>query len=248
MTDEKLPLTQHLEELRRRLIICMIAVGIGFAASYAFAQRLFLLLARPLSDLLPEGNTFIFTGITEGFFTYLKLAFFAGIFLAMPVILHQTWCFVAPGLYASEKKYVLPFVLLSTMFFIVGVLFGYYAVLPLAFNFFIGYNNEYIRMLPAMREYLSFSCKFLLAFGLVFELPIFILFLAKLGVVNEQQLRKNRKFVILIIFVVAAILTPPDVVSQVLMAVPLLVLYEISIGIARIFAKKTSASAEAPDA
>ena len=248
MTDEKLPLTQHLEELRRRLITCLIAAALGFAVAYFFAGQLFLVLARPLSDLLPEGSTFIFTGITEGFFTYLKLAFFAGIFLAMPVILHQSWCFVAPGLYSSEKKYVLPFVILSSLFFVFGVVFGYYAVLPLAYTFFIGYNTDYIRMLPSMREYLSFSCKFLLAFGIVFELPIFVLFLSKIGVVNERQLRSNRKFVLLMIFVVAALLTPPDVVSQVLMAVPLIILYEISILIARIFTKKPAAEAAPPAA
>jgi len=238
MEDSKLPLTDHLEELRKRIITCLIAVGIGFVISYFFAEQLFLILAHPLSDILPEDNSFIFTGITEGFFTYLKLAFFAGIFLSAPVILHQIWCFVAPGLYNNEKKYVVPFVMLSTIFFIGGTMFGYFAVFPIAFKFFLGYNTDQIRMLPSIREYLSFSFKFLLAFGIVFELPIFVLFLSKLGIVNEQQLRTNRKFVIIAIFIVAAFLTPPDVISQVLMAVPLLFLYELSIIIARVFGKK----------
>ena len=243
MTDEKLPVTDHLEELRRRIIYCLIAVGAGFVICYAFSKQLFYLLSYPLASQLPEGSTFIFTNITEAFFTYLKLAFFAGIFLASPVIIYQIWRFVAPGLYQHEAKYAIPFVVLSTIFFVGGSLFAYYAVFPIAFTFFIGYSTDSIRMLPSLREYLSFSFKFLIAFGIVFELPIFILFLAKMGVVTEKQLRSNRKYVILLIFIVAAILTPPDVISQVLMAVPLMILYEISIYIAKIFGRKTKATA-----
>ena len=238
MGDEKLPLTNHLDELRKRIIICVAAVGIGFAISYIFSEKLFLILSRPLIVLLPEGNSFIFTNITEAFFTYLKLSFFAGIFISSPVILYEIWCFVTPGLYDREKSYLFPFVFLSSLFFIGGALFGYFAVFPIAFKFFLGFNTEHIRMLPSIKEYLSFSCKFLLAFGIVFELPVFILFLSKLGIVNEKQLRSNRKFVIIIVFIVAAFLTPPDVVSQVLMAIPLIGLYEISIVISKIFGKK----------
>lgn len=241
MADEKLPFTKHLEELRKCIIVCVVAVGIGFAISYFFSENLFLILSRPLSSLLPEENSFIFTSVTEGFFTYLKLAFFSGIFLASPVILHQIWSFVAPGLYSHEKRYVVPFVLLSTFFFVGGTLFGYFVVFPIAFKFFLSYNSEYIRMLPSIREYLSFSCKFLIAFGVVFELPIFILFLSKLGIVNEKQLRSNRKFIIVIVFIIAAFLTPPDVVSQILMAIPLIFLYELSIIVAKIFGKKKEA-------
>ncbi len=247
MSDEKLPITTHLDELRKRLITCLIAIGVGFVVSYFFSEQLFAILSKPLSDIMPEDNTFIFTSLTEGFFTYLKLAFFAGIFLAAPVILHQVWCFVAPGLYANEKRYMIPFVVLSTIFFITGVLFGYFVVFPIAFKFFLGYNTETIRMLPSLREYLSFSCKFLLAFGLVFEMPIFILFLSKLGIVNDKQLRSNRKLVVVGVFIVAAFLTPPDIVSQVLMALPLIILYEISIIIAKIFGKKKELEEELDD-
>ncbi len=244
MSDEKISLTEHLEELRKRLIYCVIAVAVGFAVSYTFSEQLFHILSRPLADILPDESTFIYTGIAEGFFTYLKLSFFTGIFLAVPVILCQVWLFVSPGLYDSEKRYVVPFVVLSSLFFIGGTLFGYFAVLPIAFKFFIGYNTEYVRMLPSIKEYLTFSCKFLLAFGLVFELPIFILFLAKMGIVNEHMLRSSRKYVIVGTFVVAAFLTPPDIVSQMLMAVPLLILYEISIYIAKIFGKTAEAVEE----
>jgi sec-independent protein translocase protein TatC len=238
MEDEKLPLTAHLEELRNCLIVCLIAVGIGFCVSYGFSDKIFLILSRPLRDLLPEGSTFIFTEVSEAFFTYLKLSFFAGIFLASPVILHQIWKFTAPGLYANEKRYVFPFVLLSTIFFICGILFAYFIVFPLGLKFFISYNTPDIKMLPSIKDYLSFSCMFLLAFGVVFEIPIFILLLAKIGIVNIKQLRSNRKFVIIVIFVLAAILTPPDAVSQILMAIPLLFLYELSIIFVKIFGKK----------
>lgn len=238
MTDEKLPITEHLEELRKRIIYCLIAVAAGFVVCYLFSKQLFDLLSYPLASKLPEGSTFIFTNVTEAFFTYLKLSFFAGIFVASPVIIFQVWRFIAPGLYQHEAKYAVPFVLLSTIFFVGGSLFAYYLVFPIAFNFFVGYSTDSIRMLPSLREYLSFSFKFLIAFGLVFELPIFILFLSKMGVVDDKKLKANRKYVIICIFAVAAMLTPPDVISQALMAAPLIILYEISIVIAKIFGKK----------
>ena len=240
MGDEKLPITAHLEELRKRLIVCIIAVGIGFALSYAFSEQIFIILSQPLTDILPEENHFIFTSVTEGFFTYLKLAIFAGLLLASPVIFYQIWSFVAPGLYNKEKRLAFPFVFLSTLFFAGGTTFGYFIVFPLAFKFFIGYNSQYIKMLPSLNEYLTFSCKFLLAFGIIFELPIFILFLAKIGIINERQLRANRKYVMIAVFILAAFLTPPDVVSQVLMAVPLIILYEIGIIVAKLFGKKNT--------
>ena len=238
MDEDKIPLTAHLEELRNRLIACLIAVGIGFAFSYYFSEKIFFILASPLQELLPENNSFIFTNVTEAFFTYLKLAIFSGIFLAFPVILYQTWCFIAPGLYQHERRYAVPFVILSTFFFLGGTSFGYFLVLPIAFKFFMGYNTQYLKLLPSISQYLSFSCKFLLAFGIVFEMPVFILFLSRMGIVTSQQLKSNRRIVIVCVFIVAAFLTPPDVVSQVLMAGPLIILFEISIITAQIFGKK----------
>lgn len=239
MEDEKLPLTTHLEELRSRLIVCLIAVGVGFAVSYFFSAEIFSLLSRPLTAVLPKDSSFIFTGITEAFFTYLKLSFFSGIFLASPVIIYEIWKFVAPGLYEREKRYVLPFVCIATVFFVGGIVFCYFIVLPAAFRFFVGYNTQYIRMMPSLGEYLSFTCVFLLAFGVVFELPVFLVCLAKLGIITEKHLRSNRKLVIIGAFVVAALLTPtPDAVNQSLMAVPLIVLYELSIIVVRFVAKK----------
>lgn len=238
MADEKLPFTSHLEELRKRIIICIIAVTLGFLGSYFFAEQIFSILVKPLKGELPPDSLLIFTALPEAFFAYLKLSLFAGIFLASPVILWEVWCFVAPGLHDHEKHYVYPFVILSTLFFVAGVLFGYLVVFPISFKFLIGYGSELIKPLPSVKEYLSFSCKLLFAFGIIFELPLFVLFLAKVGIVDDKMLRSKRKFAILGVFIVAAVLTPPDFFSQILMAFPLIILYEISIIVAKIFGKK----------
>jgi len=241
MDDEKkIPFTGHLEELQRRLIICFVAVGIGFVLSYGFKEKLFQILTRPLISVMKTGDKLIFTGLPEAFFTYLKVAFLSGIILATPIIFYEFWMFVAPGLYNKEKRLMFPIVFLSTLFFVGGSFFGYFIVFPYGFKFFLGFASEIIQPLPSMREYLSFASKLLLAFGLVFELPLVITFLAKLGMVSVSFLKKNRKYALLLFFVGAAILTPPDVVTQVMMALPLMVLYEISIVGARIFGKKPS--------
>jgi sec-independent protein translocase protein TatC len=238
--DKKIPFTGHLEELRRRLIVCFVAVGIGFVLSYGFKEKLFQILTRPLIGVMETGDKLIFTGLPEAFFTYLKVAFLSGIILATPIIFYEFWMFVAPGLYDKEKRLMLPIVFLSTLFFLGGSFFGYFIVFPFGFKFFLGFASEIIRPLPSMREYLSFASKLLLAFGVVFELPLIITFLAKLGIVSVSFLKKNRKYAVLLFFVGAAILTPPDVVTQIMMALPLMLLYEISIVGARIFGKKPS--------
>lgn len=237
--QEKIPFTTHLEELRKRLIVCFIAVGIGFVLSYFFKEKLFQILTRPLINVMQTGDKLIFTGLPEAFFTYLKVAFLSGIILATPVIFYQFWMFVAPGLYNKEKRLMVPVVVLSTFFFVGGASFGYFIVFPYGFKFFLGFASEIIQPLPTMREYLSFASKLLLAFGLVFELPLIITFLARFGMVSVSFLKKNRKYALLLFFVGAAILTPPDVVTQVMMALPLILLYEISIVGARIFGKKS---------
>jgi sec-independent protein translocase protein TatC len=236
--ESKLPFTAHLEELRNRLIVCFVAVGIGFVISYGFKEYLFQILVHPLVKVMQPGDSLIFTGLPEAFFTYLKVAFLAGLMLAAPVIIYEFWSFVAPGLYDKEKRLMLPIVFLSTFFFIGGALFGYFLVFPWGFKFFLGFATETIRPMPSMKEYLGFSAKLLLAFGLVFELPLVITFLARLGIVSVDFLKKNRKYALLLFFVGAAILTPPDVVTQIMMALPLMLLYEISIIGARIFGKK----------
>ncbi|MGA8178829.1 MAG: twin-arginine translocase subunit TatC [Desulfobacterales bacterium] len=236
--QEKIPFSAHLEELRKRLIICFIAIGVGFVLSYGFKEKLFEILTYPLIKVMPSGDKLIFTGLPEAFFTYLKVAFISGIILSTPVIFYQFWKFVAPGLYDKEKRLLFPIVALSTLFFIGGAFFGYFVVFPFGFKFFLGFASDTIRPLPSMREYLSFSTKMLLAFGLVFELPLIITFFARMGIVSVDLLKKKRKYAILIIFTVSAILTPPDVATQIMMAVPLMVLYEVSIVGAKIFGKK----------
>ncbi|MDX9788627.1 MAG: twin-arginine translocase subunit TatC [Desulfobacterales bacterium] len=248
LEDEKIPFTDHLEELRKRLITCFIAVGVGFVVSYGFKDKLFEILTRPLVAVMKTGDKIIFTGLPEAFFTYLKVAFLTGIGLATPVILYQFWMFVAPGLYEKERKLLIPVVFLSSFFFLGGALFGYFIVFPFGFQFFMSFATETIRPMPSMREYLSFSSKMLLAFGLVFEMPLVITFMSRLGVVNVDFLKKNRKYAILFFFIGAAILTPPDVVSQILMAVPLMGLYEISIIGAKIFQNKPTPADEDPKA
>ncbi len=238
--DDKMPFTGHLEELRNRLVICFIAIGIGFIISYGFKEKIFHYLTIPLISAMQAGDKLIFTGLPEAFFTYLKVSLLSGLMLAAPVLLYQFWVFVAPGLYDKERKLLIPIVMLSSFFFMGGALFGYFVVFPFGFKFFLGFATETIKPLPSMREYLSFSSKLLLAFGLVFELPLVITFLARLGIVTVEFLKKNRKYALLLFFVFAAILTPPDVVTQIMMAFPLMLLYEISILGARIFGKKKS--------
>ena len=235
---DKQPFTAHLEELRNRMIVAFAAIGVGFAASYFFKERLFEILMQPLRKVMDVGDTLIFTGLPEAFFTYLKVSLLAGIMLATPVILYEFWMFVAPGLYRQEKKVLLPIVFLSSLFFVGGALFGYFIVFPYGFEFFLSFSNENIQALPSMKEYLSFSAKLLIAFGLAFELPLALTFMAKLGIVSVPFLKKNRKYAILIFFAGAAMLTPPDVVTQMMMAFPLMFLYELSIIGARIFGKK----------
>jgi len=239
MSDhDKQPFTAHLEELRSRLIKSSIAVGLGFLLAYAFKEQIFEILTAPLMRVMQPGDHLIYTNLPEAFFTFLKTAFFTGIMLASPVLLYQFWMFVAPGLYDREKKLALPILFLSTLFFGGGILFAYFVVFPFGFRFFVGFASETVRPMPAMREYLSFASKLLLAFGLIFEMPMVITLLARLGIVSVAVLRKFRRYAILLFFVVAAILTPPDVISQVLMALPMMLLYEISILGAHLFGRK----------
>jgi sec-independent protein translocase protein TatC len=243
--DEKQPFTSHLDELRKRLIVCFIAVGIGFVICYFFSKRVFELLMHPLLLAMPEEadlihSGLVYTGPAEAFFTYLKVAFLAGLLMAVPVITYQFWMFIAPGLYHKERRLAFPIVLLSSVFFLGGALFGYFVVFPFGFKFFMGFASDYIKPLPSMKEYLSFSTKLLFAFGVVFELPLFVTFLAKLGIVDVHFLKTKRKYAILLFFVCASILTPPDVITQIMMAGPLILLYEVSIVGARMFGKKDS--------
>jgi sec-independent protein translocase protein TatC len=243
MTDDALPITKHLEELRRRLIIASASWLVAFLACYSVAEMLFSLISEPVRKALPEGNSLVFITATEPFFAYLKVAALAGLLIALPVILWQLWAFVAPGLYSHEKRYAIPFVFASTLCFALGAYFGFFFVFPMIFTFLVNYGistGEAVAML-SMGSYLSLSSKLLLAFGLVFELPVVIFFLARMGIVDHKWLARNRKFAVLAAFVTGAVLTPPDVFSQTALALPFVVLYEIGIVVARLFGKKPEA-------
>lgn len=243
--NQKIPLMEHLEELRKRLIRCFIAVAMGFLVAYAFKEHLFEILISPLVAVMDTSrDTMVFTNLPEAFFTYLKVSLLAGIILALPLIFYEFWMFVAPGLYRQERKAIVPIVILSLFFFAIGALFAYFMVFPFGFKFFLGFASETIRPMPSMKEYLSFSSKMLLAFGLAFELPLVITGLARFGLVDTAFLKKNRKYAILIFFIGAAILTPPDVVSQIMLAIPLMALYELSILGAKVFGRKNELTEE----
>jgi sec-independent protein translocase protein TatC len=249
MSDDRMPLTSHLEELRRKLIICGISWLVAFLACYSFAEPLFDLIATPVRSALPEGTSLVFITATEPFFTYLKIGALAGLLVSMPVIFWQIWSFVAPGLYQHEKRYIFPFVLASTLCFATGAFFGYQYVFPMAFKVLIefGTGSGELNAMLSMGSYLSLSSKLLLAFGLVFELPVVIFFLARLGIVDHKMLARNRKFALLAAFLTGAILTPPDVFSQTALALPFIVLYEIGIIVARLFGKRRKPEEELAD-
>ena len=213
-------------------------MGAGFVLCYVFAESIFDILAAPLLKMMPKGGSLVFISVAEAFFTYMKVAFIAGLIITSPFVLYQIWAFVAPGLYRHEKSYVVPFVVAGSFFFALGILFGYYVALPVGFKFLLGFSTDFIKPMPSMKEYLSFSIKFLLAFGLVFEFPVVLVLLARIGVVNAKTLARQRKYAILLIFIFAAVLTPPDVISQVMVALPLMGLYELSILLSKIFGKK----------
>ena len=240
MSDDRMPLTSHLEELRRKLIISGVSWLVAFLACYSFAEPLFDLIATPVRAALPEGTSLVFITATEPFFTYLKIGALAGLLVSMPVIFWQIWSFVAPGLYQHEKRYIFPFVLASTLCFATGAFFGYQYVFPMAFKVLIefGTGSGELNAMLSMGSYLSLSSKLLLAFGLVFELPVVIFFLARMGIVDHKMLARNRKFALLAAFLTGAMLTPPDVFSQTALAVPFIVLYEIGIIVARLFGKQ----------
>ena len=189
----------------------------------------------PVKHALPVGTSMIAVEIQETFFTAMKVAFFAGFIISLPVIFWQLWLFLAPGLYDHEKKLVVPFVFFATLMFLLGASFAYYIVVPIGFDFLIAFGNSVVSVLPSIGKYVGFFTKLLIGFGIAFELPVITFFLAKIGLVNDQMLKDFFRYAVVLIFIVAAVLTPPDVISQVLMAAPLLILYGVSIYIAKVF-------------
>jgi sec-independent protein translocase protein TatC len=225
-------LISHLLELRTRLLRAVVAVAIAFVPLAFFSNQLFTLIARPLIDKLPEGASLIATSVVSPFMTPLKLSLMAALFVAMPYVLYQVWAFVAPGLYRHEKRFALPLFLSSVVLFYVGVAFAYYVVFPLMFAFLATTTPEGVRMMTDMASYLDFALLLFFAFGVAFEMPVATVLLVATGLVSVEKLRKNRGYVLLGIFIVAAFLTPPDAISQTFMAVPMYVLYELGIVLA----------------
>jgi len=237
--DGMMPLTSHLAELRKRLVISFVAIFITTIVSYIYSEELFNILAKPLiSNLPPDQSSLAFIGITDPFFTYLKVSIASGIICASPVILYQIWSFVAPGLHKNERIWFWPVLLISIILFVVGVLFAYLAVFHLAFKYLLSFANDNLRPVLSMSLYFSTATRLLIAFGFAFELPLFMVTFAKLGIVDAKTLKHYRRYAFIIAFVFGALLTPPDIISQVLLALPLVVLYEIGLLMARIFGKK----------
>jgi sec-independent protein translocase protein TatC len=228
----------HLEELRKRLIVSFIAVTVGFFACWHYAENIYAKLQEPLTKILPPGDKLAFTRLTAPFFLYMKVAFFAGIFVASPVILFQLWLFISPGLYKRERRWAVPFIIATTALFLLGGYFGYRILLPATCGFFVETGKNFKQMIT-IDDYFSFSSMICLAAGIVFETPVLIFFLARLGIVTPKFLMKQWKFAIVISFIVAAIVTPtPDPVNQTILAVPMIALYFLGVFVAWLFAKK----------
>ncbi|MFB1032801.1 MAG: twin-arginine translocase subunit TatC, partial [Aliarcobacter cryaerophilus] len=225
----------HIADLRKRLVISSITVVIMFFACFSFYEPILEWMMAPVKHALPTGTSMIAVEIQETFFTAMKVAFFGGFIISLPVIFWQLWLFLAPGLYDHEKKLVVPFVFFATLMFLLGASFAYYIVVPVGFDFLIAFGNSVVSVLPSIGKYVGFFTKLLIGFGIAFELPVITFFLAKIGLVNDQMLKDFFRYAVVLIFIVAAVLTPPDVISQVLMAAPLLILYGVSIYIAKVF-------------
>ncbi|MCS7182413.1 MAG: twin-arginine translocase subunit TatC [Thermoanaerobaculum sp.] len=239
--EEDLPrmtLLEHLEELRRRLLVSLVALLGGFLLSWNWAREIFSFLAKPLTQFLPEGEKLAFTGLVDPFMLYIKVAALTGVFVASPVILHQLWLFVAPALYRHERKVAAFFLLVTTVFFLLGGYFGYAVVFPMVCKFLLEVGRDF-RQVLTINEYFSMASKVILGLGLVFELPVLILFLARLGVVTHRLLLRYFRFAVLGIFIVAAIITPtPDIATQSVFALPMIALYLLGVLVAWVFGKR----------
>jgi sec-independent protein translocase protein TatC len=254
LDDRQMPLLDHLIELRNRLIYSVAAIMVGFVICYFFSEHIYAFLVRPLANVYQgqTGRRMIYTGLTEAFLTYVKVAFWAGTFLTFPFVASQLWMFIAPGLYRKEKQAFLPFLIATPVLFFLGAAMAYYVVFPLAWKFFVSFETPGapgtlpIQLEARVGEYLSLVMKLLFAFGLAFQLPVALTLMGRVGLISAEQLSKNRRFAIVGVFAGAAVITPPDIISQITLAIPILVLYEISI-IAVRMVERRRAEAEAAE-
>jgi sec-independent protein translocase protein TatC len=256
MEDEKMPLTEHLGELRKRITISLVALLATFMVAFNYSEEIFKFIMFPLRYNLDfsvenmyvhfvpqdklQNTKLVFLAPAEAFWMNLKVSFVAGLMLSLPVMFHQLWKFISPGLLPKERRYVIPFIFSATGLFLFGAAFCFFIVLPLAMGFLLTYKvGDFLMPMLSVGQYVDFCLKFILSFGAVFELPIIIIFLTKMGIVTPKTLAKNRKYAVLIAFVLAAFLTPtPDAFNQILMALPIILLYEIGIWISPLFVKK----------
>jgi sec-independent protein translocase protein TatC len=235
----KMSFLEHLDELRRRIVYALLSIVAGFIVACFFIGRIFDFIMTPMYAVLPKGQTLIFTEPTEALMLYLKMALLVGVLVASPGVMTQVWLFVAPGLYANEKKLAIPFVVMSSFFFIAGAVFSHYVVFPLTWQFFQSFSSDKLSFMPRIEPAFGLYVKLMLTFGLIFQMPTLVLFLARLGIITARFLVRNMKYAILIMFIIGAVLSPgTDPVGQALMAGPMFVLYLISIGLAWIFGKK----------
>jgi sec-independent protein translocase protein TatC len=247
LDDERLPLTQHLSELRSRIFRILIAWIAGSAIAWSYSEQIFgYLLAPAVAALGPDEQALQAIAPTEIFFTYLKCAVLAGFVMTIPITFWQLWAFVAPGLYPSERNTIVPFVSISSLLFCGGAFFGYSMVFPLMFDFFTQFDSDIVRSAWTMREVFNLTTRLFLAFGIAFELPVFVFFLAVAGIVDARTLFRGTPYAVLCVFITAALLTPPDWVSQIFLAIPMVLLYLLGVGVAFLFggARKSKTQSE----
>lgn len=237
-SDQEQPLISHLVELRQRLMRSVFAVFILFLCLFYFANDLYLFLSTPLTSLLPEGTSMIATDVTSPFFAPFKLTLVAALALAMPYILHQIWSFIAPGLYANEKQFAIPLLLSSIILFYAGIAFAYFVVFPLIFGFFTSVGPDNVAVMTDISSYLNFVLKLFFAFGLAFEIPIATLLLIKSGAISAKDLAAKRAYVVVVCFVFGMLLTPPDIISQSLLALPMWLLFEVGLFMSRFLVRE----------